>query len=538
MLGLMMNRPLLIIDILKHAVRTSPSQEIVTRLVEGGIHRYTFAEASDRIAQLANALKEAGVTVGTRVGVMGWNTHRQLELYYACAGIGAICHTINPRLGPENAAFVINHAEDSVLFFDETFQPLVEGLKPHLKSVDQYYTLAPKPTSVGGEKVGTYEDFISGKPTTFEWEDLDENTACGLCYTSGTTGKPKGVLYSHRGMVLHSLVTSLPTGLGAGDQDCIMPVVPMFHVNAWGVPYSALLMGTKLVLPGAGLDGASLHELIIKEEVTVSLGVPTVWLNLLKHVDDANGDFGKMRFTLVGGAALSERLIEGFGKYGVKTRQGWGMTEMSPTGTMNFEETGFEELPREEQIKRLLRQGRALPFVDMRIVDEEGHDLPHDGEHDGHLQVRGPWILSAYYKQEQECCTTDGWFDTGDVAVIHPDGRMQITDRAKDVIKSGGEWISTIDIENVALSHPAVVQAAAIGMPHPKWQERPVIVVEFGNEAAEKDEILAFMKERLPKISWPDDVLVVDQIPIGATGKVLKTELRKIFSEYKLPTAS
>jgi fatty-acyl-CoA synthase len=539
MQGLMMESPLVITEILRHAMRTNPHQEIVTRLVEGGTHRYTFADSGRRIAQLAHALTAMGIGVGDRVGVMGWNTHRQFELYYATACIGAVCHTINPRLGPENAGFVINHAEDKVLFFDTTFSPLVEALAPSLKSVKRYIALTPvdQRVTIQANAVDSYEALLDGKPETYDWPHLDENTACGLCYTSGTTGQPKGVLYSHRAMCLHSMVTSLPTSLGIDLDDSLLPVVPMFHVNAWGVPYSAFLLGAKLVFPGPGLDGKSLYELIEEEGVTFSLGVPTVWLNLLNYVESQGLSFSRMKYTLVGGAALSERIIDGFEKLGVRTRQGWGMTEMSPTGTVNFEEPDFYDLPREERIALQLRQGKALPFIDMRLVDDEGKILPHDGESDGHLQVRGPWVLSSYYRADEATLTDDGWFDTGDVAVIHTDGRMQITDRAKDVIKSGGEWISTIDIENAALSHPAVVQAAAIGMPHPKWQERPLLIVQLAEGAtATADEILEFVKAKLPKLSWPDDVQIVDEIPIGATGKVLKTKLRERFKDYVLPS--
>lgn len=541
MQGLMMDTPLLVTGILRHALRTTPDQEVVTRLVEGGMHRYTFRDLGGRVAKLANALIKMGVKTGDRVGVMGWNTHRQLELYYAIAGVGAVCHTINPRLGPENAAYVMNHAGDTVLVFDETFAPLAEGLAPHLKTVKQYVAMTPEGAgvTVGGKEVATYEGLLKKEPDHFDWPDLDENTACGLCYTSGTTGQPKGVLYSHRSMVLHAMVTSLPTSFGSGPTDVVLPVVPMFHVNAWGVPYTALMLGMKLVMPGPGLDGPSLYEMIEAEKVTYALGVPTVWLNLLAHLEANDLSFSTLKYSLIGGAALSERLIEGYEKYGVKTRQGWGMTEMSPTGTVNSEDEGFYDLPREERITLQLRQGKAVPFIDMRLVDDAGNILPHDGESDGHLHVRGPWVLSAYYNHDEPTLTEDGWFDTGDVALIHPDGRMQITDRAKDVIKSGGEWISTIDIENAALSHPAVVQAAAVGMPHPKWDERPLLIVQLAEgQTADPQEILAFVKERLPKISWPDDVQIVDEIPIGATGKVLKTKLREQFRDYVLPGLS
>ena len=537
--GLMQDVPLLLTDILRHAMRNSPDQEIVTRLVEGGFHRYTYRDAGHRIAQLAHALKKLGIREGDRVGVIGWNTHRQLELYYALAGVGAICHTVNPRLGPENAGYVIAHAADKALFYDATFAPLAAGLAPHLDCVEHYVEMSPEgAVTENGIEAHSYEALIAGHPTTYEWPELDENTACGMCYTSGTTGKPKGVLYSHRALVLQTLTSCLPTSLGCDIDDVCLPVVPMFHVNAWGVPYCAFLLGFKLVLPGPGLDGASLHEMIIKEKVTYALGVPTVWLNLLAHVESNNLDFGSLKYTLVGGAALSEKIIRGYEHYGVRCRQGWGMTEMSPLGTVNMEPPGFYDLPSEERLVYQLRQGPAMPFVGMRIVDAAGHILPHDGESEGHLQVRGPWIIDRYFGHEESALTADGWFDTGDVAVIHENGQMQITDRAKDVIKSGGEWISSIDIENAALNHPDVAQAAALGMPHPKWDERPLLVVQAKPGAAiDSAAVQSFVNERLPKISAVDDVQVVKEIPLGATGKVLKTKLREQFKDYNLPTA-
>ena len=540
MIGLMMDRQLLVTDILRHAMRATPRQEIVTRLVEGGIHRYTYEEFGDRVAQLAHVLVDMGISVGDRVGVIGWNTHRFLELYYATAGIGAVCHTINPRLGPENAGYVMAHAEDKVVFFDTTFAPLAGGLAPHLPSVERYIALSPEPTGqqINDRMVEVYEHLLADKPTTFDWPALDENTACGLCYTSGTTGKPKGVLYSHRSTVLHALTSALPTGIGVEAYGVELPVVPMFHVNAWGVPYVGLLLGNKLVLPGPGMDGESLHSLMEAEGVTSAHGVPTVWLNLLNYVEENNLTFSTLKSSLVGGAALSERIISGFEQHGVVVYQGWGMTEMSPVGTTNLPDPWTATASEEERLAAQLRQGRAVPLIDLRLASDEGDILPHDGEAEGHLQVRGPWVLSSYYRAEGETLTADGWFDTGDVAMIHPDGRMQITDRAKDVIKSGGEWISTIEIENAALSHPAVVQAAAIGMPHPKWNERPLLIVQLVSpDAAKPKDILSFVRDQLPKISWPDDIQVVDEIPLGATGKVLKTKLREMFKDYVLPTA-
>lgn len=537
MQGLMMAYPLLIKSILNHAVRTFADQEIVTRLVEGGDHRYTYADCYKRICQAAHALKAMGVKEGDRIGVMGWNTHRQLELYYAISCIGAVCHTINPRLGPENANYVINHAGDSVLLYDTTFEPLVAALKDGLTTVKHFVVLTDKQNlPKSGFKTAAYEDLLRGKPDHYDWPTLDENAASAMCYTSGTTGKPKGVLYSHRSTVMQTFMTSLSTSFGADYTDVVLPVVPMFHVNAWNVPYSALMSGLKLVLPGAGLDGANLHSLMEQEKVTFALGVPTIWLNLLNYIESESKRFSTLEYTLVGGAALPEAIIRGYERLGVKCRQGWGMTEMSPTGTTNFEPIGFYDQPIDERIPYQLKQGRALPFVDMRVVGEDGAPLPHDGVTPGNLQVQGPCVLSAYYKHDAPTLTEDGWFDTGDVATIDKSGMLTITDRSKDVIKSGGEWISTIDIENVALLHPDVAQAAVIGMPHPKWDERPLLIAELvANSTVDPQEILSFVRERLPKLSWPDDIQIVDEIPLGATGKVLKTKLREMFKDYILP---
>lgn len=542
MLGYMMDMPLLVTDILKHGMRNTPEQVVVSRLVESEeLHSCTFLELGHRVAQLAHALKAMGIEEGDRVGVMAWNNHRHLELYYAVAGIGAICHTINPRLGPENAGYVMNHAADKVVFYDETFKPLAEGLAPHLPQVQQYIAMSPGtnevPADFAGKPVKIYDEMIADHPQSYDWPVLDENTGCGMCYTSGTTGKPKGVIYSHRSQVLHTLVSSLPSIIGFEPEDPILAVVPMFHVNAWGLPFSALLNGIKLVMPGPGLDAPRLFELLDSTKAAFAVGVPTIWLNLLKYVEDNNLSLPDLKYALVGGSALSERIIKGFEAYGVRTRQGWGMTEMSPVGTTNFEEPGFYDLPEEERITKQLQQGKPVPFIDMRIVDAEGNLMPHDGETDGHLQVRGHWVLSQYYNHDQPTLTKDGWFDTGDVAVIHPDGRMQITDRAKDAIKSGGEWLSTIEIENAALSHEDVENAAVIGMPHPKWLERPFLILQMSIHAkATPEEVLEYTRSKLPKISWPDDVQTVQNIPLGATGKVLKTELRKQFKDYTLPT--
>jgi 3-(methylthio)propionyl---CoA ligase len=541
MLGLMQQQPLLISNLLVHAERHHGEQEIVSRRVEGDIHRTTYRELAARARRMAKALAALGVADSDRVATLAWNGYRHMELYYAVSGMGAVLHTLNPRLHPDQVVYIADHAEDRVLFVDLTFLPLVEAVATRLKTVRHIVLMTDRahmPAASKVENLLCYEELLEAQDDAYAWPRFDENHASSLCYTSGTTGNPKGVLYSHRSTLLHAFAAALPDALNCSSRDVILPVVPMFHVNAWSLPYVGCMVGAKLVFPGAGLDGKSLYELFEAEKVTVSAGVPTVWQGLLAHVE-ANGlKFSTMKRTVIGGSACPPAMIRTFQQsYGVHVLHAWGMTEMSPLGTVcSFREKHLA-LGEDERLAIQTKQGQAIFGVDMKIVDAEGRELPWDGQTSGELLVRGPWILEQYFKGEGGDPLVDGWFPTGDVATIDADGYMQITDRAKDVIKSGGEWIGSIDLENIAMAHPKVAMAACIAARHPKWDERPLlVVVKKPNAELTKDELLAFYEGKVAKWWLPDDVVFVDAIPLGATGKMQKNKLREQFKDYELPT--
>ncbi|MFT3803730.1 MAG: 3-(methylthio)propionyl-CoA ligase [Burkholderiaceae bacterium] len=547
MLGQMMEVPLLISSILRHAARHHSDVEIVTRRVEGDIHRYTYGDCERRSRQLGDALTRLGMQSGDRIGTLAWNTYRHMEMYYGVGGMGSVIHTINPRLHPDQIAWIIGHAEDKLLAFDLTFLPIVETIAAHCPSVKGWIAMTDRahmPASTKIPNLLCYEEVLETGSAETRWPALDENAAVGLCYTSGTTGNPKGVLYSHRSSVLHAYAASLPDAMCASARDAILPVVPMFHVNAWGLPYSCPLVGAKLVMPGPALDGKSLYELFEAEGVTFAAGVPTVWLGLLQHVQSNNLKFSTFKRTVVGGSACPPAMMTTFREqYGVEVVHAWGMTEMSPLGSLCRLQGKHLSLPEEAQRKLLEKQGHVIYGVDLKIVDDNGDDLPWDGKTYGNLLARGAWVLNRYFKGEggdplQYDADDNGWFPTGDVATIDADGYMQITDRSKDVIKSGGEWISTIDLENLAIAHPAVANAAVIGVAHPKWDERPLLIVSLKPGAqVTREELIQFYDGKIAKWWTPDDVQFVESIPLGATGKILKTRLREVFKDYKLPTA-
>ena len=540
--GQMQSHPLLISNLLIHAERHHAEQQIVSRRVEGDLHRYTYKDLAARSRKLAKALAALGVKPGQTVGTLAWNGYRHMELYFGVSGSGAVLHTLNPRLHPDQVVYIADHAEDQVLCFDLTFLPLVEAVAARLKTVKHFVAMTDRAHMPAQSKIPNllcYEELVAAQDDRYDWPQFDENAASSLCYTSGTTGNPKGVLYSHRSTTLHTYAAALPDALNASARDVILPVVPMFHVNAWGLPYVACMVGVKLVFPGPALDGKSLYELFETEGVTMSAGVPTVWQGLLAYTDANNLKFSTMKRTVIGGSACPPAMMEAFEqKYGVHVLHAWGMTEMSPLGTVCTLKPKHLTLSAAERMAVQAKQGRAIFGVDMKIIDPEGKELPRDGKASGELLVKGPWIVSTYFKGEGGDPLVDGWFPTGDVSMIDPDGYMQITDRSKDVIKSGGEWIGSIDIENIAMAHPAVAMAACIAAFHPKWDERPLLVVvkKPGAELT-RDEMLKFFEGKIAKWWTPDDVVFTDAIPLGATGKMQKNKLREMFKDHKLPTA-
>jgi fatty-acyl-CoA synthase len=540
--GLMMQQPLLISTLLTHAERHHGEQEIVSRRVEGDVHRYTYRDLAQRARRMANALAAQKIKMGDRVATLAWNGYRHMELYYAVSGSGAVLHTLNPRLHPDQVVWIADHAEDQILFFDLTFLPLVEAIATRVKTIKAFVAMTDRAHMPASSKVPNllcYEELAEAHRPELDWPTFDENTASSLCYTSGTTGNPKGALYSHRSTVLHTYAIALPDSLNCSARDVILPVVPMFHVNAWGLPYAMCMVGAKIVYPGPWLDGKSLYDLFETEGVTMSAGVPTVWQGLLAHVE-ANGlKFTTMRRTVIGGSACPPAMTRAFQeRYDVQVLHAWGMTEMSPLGTVCTLKRRHESMGAEDRLALQAKQGRAVYGVDMKIVDADGKELPRDGKTTGELLVRGPWIISSYFKGEGGNPLVDGWFPTGDVSTIDADGYMQITDRSKDLIKSGGEWIGSIDLENIAISHPAVAMAACIAAKHPKWDERPLLVVmKKPNAEVTREELLKFFEGKIAKWWTPDDVVFIDSIPLGATGKMQKNKLREMFKDYRLPTA-
>ena len=541
MLGLMQDWPLTVDKIIDHAKNWHGRREVVTRSVEGPIVRTTYADIHARSKRVSNVLKGWDVKVGDRVATLAWNSGRHIEAWYGIMGIGAVCHTLNPRLFPEQLAYIINHAEDRIIFVDLTFIPLLEAVLPHCPSVERVVVLTDQWTMPATKlpRAECYEALLEDASEDVVWGGFDENTACGLCYTSGTTGNPKGVLYSHRSNFIHTLLGLQSTVLGATPSEVILPVVPMFHANAWGIAFGGPAAGSKLVMPGAKMDGESIYELIVSEGVTFSAAVPTVWQGLLAHLREHKLKIPTVKRVLIGGSAVPESLIRAFhDEFGIEVLQGWGMTETSPIGTLSNLTPELAALPYDEQMKWRVKQGQPPLGVELKLKNYAGQEMPHDGHTYGRLMVKGPTIAGAYFKGEGgEILDNEGFFDTGDVSTVDEQGFMQITDRAKDVIKSGGEWISSIEIENIAVGHPKVELAAVIGAAHPKWDERPVLVLKLKpGETLDKAEHLAFLQGKIAKWWMPDDVVAVDDIPLGATGKIDKKLLRERMKDYRLPT--
>jgi len=544
MQGIMMDRPLLISQLIEFAAQYHGGTEIVTRTTEGPIHRYGYADCLARTKQLANALTKLGVKTGDRIATLAWNNHRHVELYFGISGIGAVCHTLNPRLFADQLEYIVNHAGDRYIFADTTFAPILAGLQGKIDKVEGIVFMTDKANMPETDlpNVMCYDELIGAEDASFVWPEFDERTASSLCYTSGTTGDPKGALYSHRSTMLHTFSICGAENVGLSSSHVFLPVVPMFHANAWGIPYGCAMTGTKMVMPGPRLDGPSVYELIDQEDVTFAAGVPTVWLMLLEEMRKQGRAPGALKVMLVGGSAVPRAMIQAFEEeFGLDVFHAWGMTETSPVGTNGKLLPTMGNKSNDERWDVKAKQGRAIFGVDLKITDDEGKELPHDGKAFGEVHVRGPWIVSGYFendKASKAVMDDEGWFRTGDVATLDPSGVMQIVDRSKDVIKSGGEWISSIDLENAAMAHPDVAQAAVIGIAHPKWDERPLlIVVPEAGKAPQRDEVIEFLKDKVAKWWLPDDVQVIDEIPLTATGKISKLDLRKRFEDYKLPTA-
>ena len=543
MFGKMQDVPLLVNSILDHALVNHGEREIVSRLVEGNIHRETYADMHLRARKLSQALQKLGMGQGDVIATLAWNTHRHFEAWYGITGIGAVYHTLNPRLFPDQLTYIINHAQDRLILTDLTFLPILEGLADDIPNVQGIIVLtdAAHMPETSLKNVHCYEDLLDGQNGDFNWVQVDERAPCGMCYTSGTTGNPKGVCYTHRSNVLHTLVANSADVMGISSTDSVLPVVPMFHANAWGLAFTAPAAGAKVVNPGPNMDGESIYQLLSEEAVTFTAAVPTVWLMLLQHLEANNLKLPHLNSVAIGGSAVPRVMLEKFERdYGVSVMHAWGMTETSPLGSIAAFKSGMEEMNFDEQMDIKVKQGRVPYLVEMKITDDEGKELPRDGKAFGHLKVRGPFIVGEYIKGDGgDILDEEGFFDTGDVATIDPLGFMQITDRSKDVIKSGGEWISSIEIENIAVGHEKIQEAAVIGIAHPKWDERPLLVI-VKNEGADisKEEVLGFLEGKIAKWWMPDDVAFVDEIPHTATGKIQKLTLREQFADYTLPTAS
>jgi fatty-acyl-CoA synthase len=540
MLGTMQNWPLLVSKLIDHAATNHGRREVISLTCEGGEHRSDWAEVRGRARQVAAALRRMGMAPGDRVATLAWNTYRHVESWYGISGMGGVAHTINPRLFDDQIVYIANHAEDRVLFFDLTFVALVERLAPRLTTIERFVLLTDRAHMPESSlDVVCYEELIAAENPEAPWTIVDENAPAGLCYTSGTTGNPKGVQYSHRSNVLHAMAASMTDTFGMSARTSVMPIAPMYHANAWSIPYTAAVCGAKLVMAGPNFDAPTLQKMIVTEGVDLALAVPTIWLTVLQHLEKTGGNLGRLERTGIGGSAVPRSMIESYDKLGVRVLQLWGMTEMSPLGTLGAPTPEVAELSYDEQLPYRTKQGRAVFGVEMKIVGDDGGILARDGRAFGRLLVRGPWIVDTYFKGDGgKVLDDDGWFDTGDVATIDALGYMQIVDRSKDVIKSGGEWISSIDLENAAVGAPGVAEAAVIGVAHPKWDERPLLLVRQKEGAiVTKAEVLAYLEGKIAKWWTPDDVLVVDDLPHTATGKLLKTELRERYKDYKLPTA-